>query len=319
MDGPFEIAGTIGEFRGGEGVERLHAGIDVRTFQGTPVRVVRNGVVSNPVATAQFGTLNESVRIGPIAYVHLRVGRRGRNEVLDTVRFVPTYDEKRRIVQMRVKRGARFETGESIGTVNAFNHVHLNIGWPTEEYNPLLFNLVKFEDTVPPTIARGGIQLFDADGKRVTQRTKGRLVVNGPVQIVVDAWDQSNGNEPRRRLGLYRLGYQVLSRSGLPAPGFEMPLETIRFDRMGASENAGAVLYASGSGIPFYGGRSTRFLYSITSMLHDGTASAGVWEARALPPGDYTLRVLAADTRGNQAIANRDLPITIAAPPSRDQ
>src|SRR6185503_6406661 len=64
MDGPHEIAGTLGEARGGEGGERFHAGIDVRVPEDTPVRAVRNGVVAAPVATSEFGTLSESVRIG---------------------------------------------------------------------------------------------------------------------------------------------------------------------------------------------------------------------------------------------------------------
>ena len=38
LDGPHEIAGTLGEARGGEGGERFHAGIDVRIEEGTPVR-----------------------------------------------------------------------------------------------------------------------------------------------------------------------------------------------------------------------------------------------------------------------------------------
>ncbi len=36
MDGPYEIAGTQGEARGGEGADRFHAGIDIRTEAGTP-------------------------------------------------------------------------------------------------------------------------------------------------------------------------------------------------------------------------------------------------------------------------------------------
>src|SRR5439155_22155339 len=106
----------------------------------------------------------------------------------------------------------------------------LNIGWPGEEYNPLRFPLVRFEDTVPPTIPVGGIHLIGEDGRPFAKRQKGRVLVNGHVQIRVDAWDQVDGNEPRRRLGIYRLGYQVLSRNGTPAPGFNSPHETVRFD-----------------------------------------------------------------------------------------
>jgi hypothetical protein len=118
-----------------------------------------------------------------------------------------------------------------------------------------------------------------------------------------------DGNEPRRRLGLYRLGYQVLNRDGSPVPGFEAPLETIRFDRLTPAAEA-RLVFASGSGIPFYRGGSTRFLYVVTSTLRDGAAAPGMWDTTSLPAGDYTLRVLAEDIRGNQAVANRDVAIT---------
>ena len=90
-------------------------------------------------------------------------------------------------VDASAKSGARFATGEAVGTVNPFNHVHLNIGWPGEEYNPLLLRLVQFDDRVPPTIPRGGVRLFDENGELFKQRAKGRLLVRGRVQVVVDA------------------------------------------------------------------------------------------------------------------------------------
>jgi sugar lactone lactonase YvrE len=313
MDGPFEIIGTLGELRGGDGAERLHAGIDVHAPEGMPVRVVRDGVVVDPVAAVDFDTLNESIRIGPLAYVHLRVGRMGRYAgLIDTTRFVATYDETGRIVLARAKRGARFLSGETIGTVNAFNHVHLNVGWPGEEHNPLQFRLTQFQDNRPPTIRRGGVRLFRDDGAPIVERKKGRLLVEGLVQVVVDAWDQADGNAPKRRLGLYRLGYQVLNKDGSPAPGFTTPRETIRFDRFAAHEAARTV-YAAGSGIPFFGRRSTRFFYVVTNTLRGGIAAVDRWDTRMLPAGDYTLRVLAADIAGNEAIANRDVQVTITA------
>lgn len=310
LGGPFEITGTLGEPRGGETGARFHAGLDIQAAQGTLVRAVRDGVVSSPLATSAFGTLNESVRIGPIVYVHLRVGREQRGDILDPSRFVPTYDDTGRMVDIRVKRGARFSTGDRVGSVNAFYHVHLNVGWPGEEHNPLHFALVQFEDTVAPTIRRRGVQLFRENGERLQERRRGRLLVDGRVQVVVDAWDQVDGNARRRRLGLYRLGYQVLNRDGSPAPGFDTPLETIRFDRLTPAADAGTIL-ASGSGIPFYRGGPARFLYLVTSTLRGGVSSPGVWDASALPPGDYTLRILAADIKGNEAMANRDVAITI--------
>jgi hypothetical protein len=244
----------------------------------------------------------------------LNVGRLRGGEVVDPSRFVATYDEKGNLVRVRVKRGVRFRTGDPIGTANRFNHVHLNVGWPGEEHNPLTFGFVQFEDTVPPTIARGGIRLLREDGTPIKERLGGRLVVDGRVQVVVDAWDQVDGNERRRRLGLYRLGYQILKADGSPASGYEVPFETIRFDRLAPDDEAAHVIYAAGSGIPFFGRRTTRFLYSVTSTLRDGYGAPGLWDATALTPGNYTIRIVAADIRGNQATVNRDLAITIPAP-----
>jgi streptogramin lyase len=315
IEGPFEVTGTLGEPRGGEGFERFHAGLDVHAVEGTPVHIVRDGTIDDPLAANDFGTLNESVRVGPVAYVHLRVGRSARGTAMTDDRFVFTRDEAGDVTRVRVKRGSRFATGEVIGTVNRFYHAHLNVGWPGEELNPLLFELAGFEDAIPPTIVRGGVRIIGDDGLPFTQRERQRLVVQGRVRVVVDAWDHVNGNLARRRLGLYRLGYQVLDAVGVPVEGFEAAAETIRFDRHPADADAARIIYASGSGIPVYGSRTTRFLYVVTSTLRDGEATDGVLDTTALAPGDYTLRILAADAAGNEAIRNRDLRITIPPVP----
>jgi hypothetical protein len=148
-------------------------------------------------------------------------------------------------------------------------------------------------------------------GERFTARKKGRLVIDGIVNVVVDAWDQADGNKPSRRLGLYRLGYQILNRDGTPTPGFELPRATIRFDRLIGGTDAPRVIYASGSGIPFYGRRRTRFLYVVTNSLREGVATEEKWDTTTMSPGDYIVRVFAADVEGNQVLVNRDLPVTI--------
>jgi sugar lactone lactonase YvrE len=307
--GPFEVAGTMGEARGEE-AGRFHAGVDLRAEQGSAVLAVREGVVQAALAVSGFGTLNESIRVGPLAYVHVRAGRDRQGRVTDA-RFAATFDETGRLVDVRAKRGARFAVGDVVGTVNPFNHVHLNVGWPGEEYNPLLFRLAQFRDSIPPTIAAGGIQLFSSAGERLTARAR-RLLVSGDVRIVVDAWDRADGNRPNRRLGLFELGYQVLHPDGTPAPGFESPRLTIRFDRLGDPQ-APSLVYATGSGIPFYGERRTRFLYVVTNTFRDGQSAAGRWRTTELPPGDYTLRIHARDASGNAATRNRDLAVTIVA------
>jgi len=309
-EGPFEITGTMGEARGGTNGQRFHAGLDVSGDEGMSVHALRDGVVVSPVALTAFGTVSESIRVGPIAYVHLRVGRRRGSDPTDASKFVASHDEKGKLVNVRVKRGARFGAGDFVGTLNTFNHAHLNVGWPGEEHNPLEFRLTYFEDTIPPVISR--IRIVGEDGMPFTRRERGRLPIGGRVQVIVDAYDQADGNEARRRLGLYALGYQVLLPDGTPAPGFSAPRRTIEFDRLTSDDNAANLVFADGSGIPFYGTRTTRFLYTVTNTFRHGVAAPGVWDTTVLPPGNYTLRILAQDFSGNEAIANRDVPVTIA-------
>jgi hypothetical protein len=115
---------------------------------------------------------------------------------------------------------------------------------------------------------------------------------------------------PQRRLGLYRVGYQVLRPDGTPTPQFVQPHIAITFDRLPSDPDASPSLYALGSGIPFYGTRATRYLYIVTSRVDQRTVVEAPWEPR-LPPGDYVLRVLAEDAAGNIAVAGRDLPIAV--------
>jgi hypothetical protein len=339
LDGPHEVAGTFGEARGEPGQERLHAGLDVREAQGTLVRAVRDGIVSSPIAAGSFGTLNESVRIGPLAYIHIRVGRtlsvgRARSpngpSSIDLHRFAPVHDADGALTRMRAKRGAFFSTGDVVGSVNAFNHVHLNVGWSGEEHNPLRFRLVQFRDGIAPTIAAGGVRLFDEAWQPLNPdrlgppRGRGRarrptrlpplepVLVRGRVRIVVDAWDQADGNLAHRRLGLYGAGYQVLDANGVPARGFETPRETLQFDRMRRDSDAPRQVYASGSGIPVYGAARTQFLYVVTTTYRDGVATPDVWDTTALAPGEYVLRVFVRDFAGNTT--TRDVRVAVVAP-----
>ncbi len=127
----------------------------------------------------------------------------------------------------------------------------------------------------------------------------------------MDAYDQVDGNQARRRLGLYRLGYQLLQPDGTPATGFAEPRVQIEFDRLPPDRDAPKVAYADESGITVYGSKQTRFLYEVTNTVRGGRAARGFWDTSELPPGDYTLRIYAADFSGNAAEANRDVPITL--------
>jgi sugar lactone lactonase YvrE/murein DD-endopeptidase MepM/ murein hydrolase activator NlpD len=312
MDGPHEIAGTIGEARGTAGGERFHAGVDVRIDEGTAVRAVRAGTVLSPVSTGDFGTLNEWLRLGTVSYVHVRAGRARNGDVGAVPGFVGTYDDKGTLTRVRVRRGTHYAAGDVIATVNAFNHVHLNVGWPGEEVNPLRLRLSQFGDTIAPTIAARGVLFFNEDWTPVPHVRGKAPTVSGRVRIVVDAWDQADGNRPNRRLGLYALGYELLSSDGRPAPGSARTADRLVFDRLAPQPDAARLVYAPGSGIPFYGGRRTRFLYVVTNTFHDGVAGEDFWDTTSLEPGRYIVRVHARDISGNEARANRDATVIVA-------
>ncbi len=311
-----EVTGTLGEARagsGGDGRARFHAGLDVRGDYGAIVRAVRDEVVTEVLSVADVGRLAESASVGLLRYVHLRVGRDHRGRPLADSRFTLLRDERNQPTRVRIPRGTPIAAGDPLGTINRAYHTHLELGPPGVEINPLSVSMIGFTDHVPPTIRRNGVRLFDRDGRRLSRRVERRLVVRGPVRVVVDAYDQVDGNLARRRLGLYRLGYQVLHPDGLPAPGFEEPRITIEFDRLPSERGAPHLAFAAGSGITVYGNPITRFRYIVTNIVRGGTARPGTWDTSELAPGDYILRIIAADHAGNVATARRDIDVTVEA------
>ncbi|HEX2271947.1 MAG TPA: hypothetical protein VHH35_20560 [Pyrinomonadaceae bacterium] len=223
-------------------------------------------------------------------------------------RFI-SIKEGDKTVRIRIKRGTRFKLGEALGTVNRMYHVHMNIGPPGAEINPLSLSPIGFVDDKAPAIE--SIQLFDSTGTQLKEKQSDRLIVTGNIRIVVDAYDRTNMNPERRRLGLYKLGYQVLNADGSPAAGFAEPRITILFNRLPPDDEATKVAYAEESGITVYGSAKTRFLYEVTNSVRDGRAERGSWDTSQLPKGDYILRIVAADFSGNEAHDARDLKITI--------
>lgn len=310
-----EVTATMGEARGSYDTDdsrhHLHSGVDVFGVYGQTVRAVREEKVTSPLANWGFGTLNEGFRAGLMTYVHLRVGRSERDEMLDPNTFIPVRNTEGKVTRVRLRRGTRLRVGQALGTINRMYHVHMNLGPPGAELNPLALPFNGYGDHFAPRINRDGVQLFDESGARITEKRDGRLVVRGRVRVVVDAFDQVDDNQPRRRLGLYKLGYQLLQPDGSPAPGFEQPRVQIEFDRLPPDREAPKIVYADESGITVYGSSETRFLYEVTNHVRHGRAERGLWDTTALPPGDYTLRILAADFAGNEATENRDVLITL--------
>jgi sugar lactone lactonase YvrE len=312
---PHEVVATMGEVRGSfdsdDSRHHLHSGLDVFGAYGETVRVVHSEKVTSPEPNWGFDSLNEGFRVGIVSYIHLHVGRDKNGKMFDDARFIPVNDGAGKLARVRIKRGTRFKPGEALGTINKMYHVHLNIGPPGGEINPLSLSPIGFKDDIPPTIEKDGIQLFDANGARLREKQGERLLVSGPVRIVVDAFDRTNLNPDRRRLGLYKLGYQVLKADGTPAPGFEQPRINILFNRLPHDRKATKVAYADESGITVYGSKTTRFLYEVTNTVRDGQVARGVWDTSQLPAGDYVLRIVAADFSGNEAQQGRDILVTL--------
>ncbi|HWK34847.1 hypothetical protein [Sphingomonas sp.] len=310
-----EVVGSLGEVRGnyqGDSRDHLHAGLDISAPVGTPVLASADETVRDPLPNRGLDGLSEGLRIDQLTYIHMRVGRTASGAPLDPARFQLLRDDAGRVVRVRIKRGARFRVGDPLGTINRMAHVHLELGAPRAKINALLLRFPGFADHVPPQI--DDVHLLDAAGRHLTAMEQGRLVIPrnaGPMSIVAEAWDQVDGNADRRRLGLYRAGFQILRGDGTPLPGFERPRITIAFDRMPTASDAAKIVYAPASGDSVHSDQRTRFLYVVTNALHGGRAHAEGWNPEGLSPGHYIIRIHAADRAGNVATTGRDLPMTV--------
>jgi hypothetical protein len=311
---PHEIVGVMGEVRGsfeGESRHHFHAGLDVQADVGQPVLAVAPVKVSDPLPNWGFGSLSEGIALGNISYIHMRVGRNTKNAPLDE-RFQLLHNAKGKPDRVRVRRGARFAAGDMLGTINGMAHVHLDYYDQGKALNPLSLPFKGQLDTVRPRI--NSITLFDSRGKVIKAAKRKPLVVQrsaGELSIVVDAYDQMDGNEARRRLGLYTLGYQLLREDGSPVAGYEQPRITQVYDELPRNREAVKYAYAPNSGITVYGSKATRFAYTLTNRMIHGEVTPGTWNVAELAPGNYRLRILAADYAGNKAVEGRDLPFTL--------
>jgi 5-hydroxyisourate hydrolase-like protein (transthyretin family) len=252
----------------------------------------------------------------------MHVGRDKDSKPFNDPRFVQVKGDDGKLTRMRVRRGTRFRPGDAVGTVNRMYHVHLIVGPSGAQVNPLFFSPIGFKDTIAPIIEKDGVQLFDESGTRLMEKENDKLIVRGRLRIVIDAFDRSDMNAERRRLGLYSLGYQVFNfpataqnnqqstanSNPAPAPGFPERRITILFNRL-PSDEATKLVYAAESGITVYGSKTTRFLYELTNTVRDGHARAGLWDTSELPQGNYILRITVADYSGNETL--HDVPIAV--------
>jgi hypothetical protein len=238
-----------------------------------------------------------------IGYIHIRLGRDANGKTFDDERFQFSRDASGKINNIRVARGAKFEAGEAIGTLNSFNHVHLIAGRSGAEMNALdALTFPNLADRIAPVIEK--VSLTDENWRPIeTQNANQRIKLNGKTRIVVRGFDQMDGGAARRKLGVYRLGYQILREDKTPASEEKT---TISFARM-PDEDFVRTVYAPGSQSGYT--PVTIFDYVVSNEVDGDAARENFLDAAALEAGNYVLRVFAADFFGNKTV--RDLNIEI--------
>lgn len=289
-----DVAGTLGEIRG-EIVDEnsqvwFHNGLDIAGGYGETARFVRTEKVLNPISTENFGDLRELIRMPTLGYIHIRLGRDANDKPFGDQRFIFS-NLNGMLNGIRIPRGAKFNAGDAIGTLNAMNHVHLIAGRQGSEMNALnALTLPNVSDSIAPVIEK--VSIFDESWNEIeTPNGKSRINLTGKTRVVVRAFDRMDGNPERRKLGVYKLGYQIINGSAGEIDW------TISFDR-NPPFDAVKTVYARGSKSGATG--ETIFNYIVTNRMNTDGFGEGFIDAATLENGTYTLRVFAADLFGNQ-------------------
>lgn len=158
-------------------------------------------------------------------------------------------------------------------------------------------------DKIAPVIE--SVEFTDENLKTFETEPGGkRITIAGKTRIVAKAYDRMDGNAERRRLGIFRVGYQLIGADGSAVGDIQW---TIRFDRLPSGEAVGSV-YDRGSRSGATG--ATIFRYIVTNRVADDVVEPGALDTTAISPGNYTIRVFAADFFGN--IATRDQEVAVA-------
>ncbi len=298
-----DIAGTLGEIRGeivdGDSQVWFHNGLDIAGGYGEKAYFIRDEKVLNPVAAENFGTLRELLRLPTLGYIHLRLGRDSSNITFGDNRFQFNGD----MTGVRVRRGTKFNAGDVIGTLNSMNHIHLITGPSGDEMNALdALVLPGVIDKTPPVIEE--VTLFDEKWRPIeTEPASKRIKITGKIRIVVRAFDRMDGNSERRRLGVFRLGYQILRKDLTPMSDINW---NINFDR---NPGADAVKFAYAQGSKSGATGETIFKYIVTNKVDGDSVGEDFLDTGYLGKGEFVLRAFAADYFGN--IISKDIFIEV--------
>lgn len=295
-----EIAGTLGEIRGEVAPDEdawFHNGLDIPGAYGEQLRAMFSERVTLPLAVEGVGSLRERLRLPLIGYIHVRIARDQNDQPLGIKEAILERDDKGKVTGVRIPRGTRINAGDVVGTLNSFNHVHLIAGPAAAEVNALAaLELPGLVDTIAPTIE--GVRLVNEQGELKAEKNQ-PVPISGKVQFIVRAYDQANGNAGYRRLGVYQVGYQILSRDGVPLPEYKEPHFNLVFNRLPEDWATVRIAYAEPSQSGYTG--KTIFDYIATNVVRDGTARE-VGLNPKLPNGEYILRAVVEDFFRNRTV-----------------
>jgi hypothetical protein len=294
-----DIAGTFCEIRGElqnhTDEARFHNGIDIAGGYGETVHFVQTEKVLLLDAVSDFGNSRESLRMPKFGYVHVNLGRYADSRVFDDDRFQFSFNEMGKPINLRIARGTKFEAGEPIGTLNTMNHVHLIVGISGYERNPLdVLSLPNLSDKIAPIIEK--VELFDENWQKI-ETGKKNFRLSGKVRIVVEAFDRMDGNPQRRKLGVYRVGYQVFQDEKLIID----KLWTMTFSHLPKqikTSSQTSLVYALGSRASSSGESFFRYIVS-NELDRNRYIKENFLNVDSLNEGRYTLRVSVADFFGN--------------------
>ncbi len=302
-----DIAGTLGELRGEiNGDDKpvwFHNGLDIAGSYGETARLIRTEKVLRPIAVQNFNTKRELVRLPSLGYIHIRFGRDKDDKLFGDERFQFAFDEKNKLKNLRIPRGTKFETGEAVGTLNSMNHVHLIAGSSGAEMNALdALIFPNIADTIAPTIEN--VAMFDENWNELKSENSDKSIkLSGKTRIVARAFDRMDGNGANRKLGVYRLGYQILREDKTPLSEINW---TISFENL-PDGDAVKLVYAAGSQSGYT--PQTVFNYIVTNRVDGDSANEDFIDAANLASGNYILRIFAADFFGNQA--TQDVSVSV--------
>ena len=158
-------------------------------------------------------------------------------------------------------------------------------------------------DKTPPVIEE--VSLFDENWAPLeTEPASKRIKLAGKIRIVVRAFDRMDGNPERRRLGVSRLGYQVLRKDLAPVAEIDW---NINFDR-NPDPAAARFAYAQGSRSGATG--ETIFKYIVTNKISGDFFGESFLDTTALGNGEFVLRTFAADYFGNIISKDKSIEVT---------